>query len=415
MLTPSEQADFTYPIELAEVLRTRNYVIDLRILARERAYKQPAQRLALVDDLRNLLLARQAVFEDVLSPQGGDFLALVYETTDRLQHYTWSYLEDLISGQPFERTLVHDAVEAAYRAVDDCIGRTLSQAAGPETRVFMLSDHGFGPRRTLFHVDEWLARQGLLRYAGGKAGFRRLLKPYMNALKRLIPRRLLRRGRQAFAVSHVIDWANTQAYSGVSSEYGIYVNLTGREPYGSVATGPDYESVRTRIMENLRDVRDPHTGQRIVRAVYNREDFHHGPYVDQAPDILFELAPGYEPSSEVSARGVFSDVSGEGEGMHQPEGIFLAWGADIVTGSLTGELDLADLTPTILYSLGLPVPAGLDGRVLAEIFTAAFRTGHPIVQDTGATTVLPTAEASAYSAEDEAMLAERLQALGYLN
>lgn len=414
MLTPSEQSDFTCPSDLADALRARNYVIDLRVLALERSYKQPAQRLALVEDLRRVLLERQAAFEEVLWPRGADFLTVVYETPDRLQHWTWSYITDLLGERPFERTPIHDAVEATYRALDVCIGRTLACAAGPETRVFMLSDHGFGPRRRLFHVDEWLAGLGLLRYAGGKAGLRRLLKPYMAALKRLIPRNLLRRGRQAFAVSRVIDWAYTQAYSGVSSEYAIYVNTTGREPFGSVPPGSAYETVRGQIKNALRQLRDPQTGQPVVQAVFNREELYHGPFVDQAPDIFFELAPGYEPSSEVSAHGIFSDVSAEGEGMHQPEGMFLAWGPDIVAQQLDAQLALADLAPTIAYALAAPVPAGLDGRVLSEIFDPAFTQAHPVTFDTEIAPAAPAASA-VYSAKDEALLEERLQALGYLN
>lgn len=432
MLTPSEECDFTWPVGLATALRDRDYTIDLRVLKREREYRRPEQRLALVNDLRRVLLERQAVFEDLLLPRGADFVIVVYETPDRLQHWTWSYLADLLGDAPFSRTAIHDAVEAAYRSLDDCIGRTLAAAAGPDTRVFMLSDHGFGPRHTLFHVDCWLAEQGLLRYAGGKAGVRRRLKPYMTWVKRLIPRSLLRRGRQAFAVNRIIDWEHTQAYSGVSSEYAIYVNRLGREPFGIVPAGPACDEVRRQIKDGLRRLVDPRTGRPIVTAVYDREELYHGPFVEQAPDIFYELAPGYEPSSEVSQEGVFRDVRAEGEGMHRPEGIFLAWGPGIAAGRLAGQPILADLAPTILYSLGLPVPADLDGRVLTEVFTPDFVATHPLV-------TVPASEAAparpgqvpnggstsgraggdetgpVYTAEEEALIRERLQGLGYLS
>ena len=426
MLTPSEESDFTWPAGLAPALRARGYTIDLRVLKREREYRQPAQRLALVHDLRRVLLERQAAFEELLLPRGGDFVMIVYETPDRLQHWTWTYLADLLGDAAFARTAIHDAVEATYRSLDDCIGRTLAAAAGPETRVFMLSDHGFGPRHTLFHVDCWLAGQGLLQYAGGKAGFRRRLKPYMSWLKRLIPRGLLRRGRQAFAVNRIIDWAHTQAYSGVSSEYAIYVNRVGREPFGIVPDGPAYEAVRRQIKEGLRRLVDPRTGRRVVAAVYDREELYHGPFVEQAPDIFYELEPGYEPTAEVSPEGVFRDVTGEGEGMHRPEGIFLAWGPGIVEDSRqpapwpvpwTAQGRLADLAPTILYALGLPVPEDLDGRVLTEVFTPDFVAAHPLViepaaaaDETGAVAAEPV-----YSAEEEALIQERLRGLGYLS
>jgi predicted AlkP superfamily phosphohydrolase/phosphomutase len=426
MLTLSEESDFTWPPELATELRARGYVIDLRVLKRERDYKAPDQRLALVNDLQRVLRERQAAFEEVLLPRGGDFIMVVYETPDRLQHWTWRYLEDLLGDAPFERTAIHDAVEATYRALDEGIGRTLARLAGPETRVFMLSDHGFGPRHTLIHVNQWLADQGLLRYAGGKADVRKRLKPYMARLKRLIPRSLLLRGRQTFAVSRIIDWEHTQAYSGVSSEYAIYVNRQGREPHGIVPDGPAYESLRQRIKDGLRQLRDPRTDRAVVRAVYNREEVYQGPFacpgqsrIEQAPDILYELEPGYEPSSEVPQGGVFRDVRDEGEGMHQPDGIFLAWGPGIATGRLPARPILADLAPTILYALGLPVPAGLDGRVLAEIFLPAYTNAHPVTMDDGgdelSAMASPGVSQQVYSAEEEALILEKLKDLGYLS
>ena len=416
MMTPSEESDFTYPADLAAVLRSRRYVIDLRVLKQERDYRAPEQRLALVNDLRRTLEDRQAALEETLLPLGGDFIMVVYETPDRLQHWTWRYLDDLLSlsgPRTFERTPIHDAVEAAYRAVDAALGRTLARAAGPQTRVFMLSDHGFGFRHTRVHVDQWLANQGWLTYASGKADVRKQLKQYMGWVKRFLPRGLLLRGRRAFAVNRIIDWAHTQAYSGVASEYAIYINRRDREPYGSV-TDADVAALRREIKARLLELVDPRQGQRVARAVYDREEFYQGPFTDQAPDIVYELAPGYEPTSEVSAGRIFSDVTAEGEGMHQPDGIFLAWGPDIAAQRLGPGLGLADLTPTILYSLGLPVPQGLDGRVMKEIFTAAYQAEHPI--NLGAETeaaIEPRQQV--YSVGDEALIAEKLRNLGYLD
>lgn len=420
MMTPSEEVEFTWPAELADQLRARHYTIDLRILKRERDYRAPEQRLALVDDLRRILLERQAVLEELLLPRGADFLMVVHETPDRMQHYTWRYLEEslgLNGRQLVSPTALHEVVEATYRAIDDCIGRTLEQAAGDGTRVFFVSDHGFGPRHTRVHIDQWLANQGLLRYASGKADVRRMLKPYMGALKRLMPRRVLLRGRQAFAVNRIIDWSHTRAYSGVASEYAIYINLAGREPYGIVPAGGAYDALRREIQTGLLQLTDPRHGQRVVTAVYLREEIYHGPFVDQAPDIVYELAPGYEPTSEVSPGRIFSDVSDEGEGMHQPDGIFLAWGPAIRGGELAAPVYLPDLVPTLLYALDLPVPTGLDGRVLEDIFTPNHLAAHPLQRtDRAAQLALPDpAHAPALTAADEASLHERLTALGYLS
>lgn len=417
MMTPSEAVAFATPPELADVLRAREYVVDLRVLAAERAYRKPVERLALVNDLTDVLLKRQAALEEVLWPPAVDLLVVVYETPDRLQHWTWSYIADLLGSGAFERTPIHAAVEAAYRALDACMARTLDLAAGPETTVIVMSDHGFGPRHTRIHLDEWLAREGWLAFAGSKAGLRRRLKPYMRTVKRIVPRPWLHAGRRAFSVPEIIDWSRTVAYSGVSSEYALYLNVAGREPYGQVAPGRAYEELRTAIMERLLRLEDPRTGGRVVTAVFRREELHAGPFVELAPDFLFELAPGYEPSSEVSAAGVFSDVGGEGEGMHLPDGIFLASGPGILSQSLAERRTLADVAPTICYVMGLPVPEGLDGRVIEQLFDSGRRSARPVTYEPAADEVpLRTADTGGTrTADDEALLEERLRALGYLD
>jgi hypothetical protein len=59
------------------------------------------------------------------------------------------------------------------------------------------------------------------------------------------------------------------------------------------------------------------------------------------------------------------------------------------------------------------VPADTDGRVLAEMFTPGFRAGLPVASAPAGT---PTAQpaAVALTGEDEAVVAQRLRELGYL-
>ncbi len=75
-------------------------------------------------------------------------LVVVFETTDRLQHWAWRAITELIANDgSLVRTPLHEAVEACYRELDRVVGRLLDEATGPETYVFFVSDHGFGPLR----------------------------------------------------------------------------------------------------------------------------------------------------------------------------------------------------------------------------------------------------------------------------
>src|SRR5439155_1757979 len=79
------------------------------------------------------------------------------------------------------------------------------------------------------------------------------------------------------------------------------------------------------------------------------------------------------------ARPVLLDRLGPDGGVraHRPQGILFARGAGLEGGAL-GELAIVDVAPTLLYSLDLPVPDDLEGRVVSEAFTREFAASRPV-------------------------------------
>lgn len=59
------------------------------------------------------------------------------------------------------------------------------------------------------------------------------------------------------------------------------------------------------------------------------------------------------------------------------DGVFVLWADGTRPGALD-RAELADVMPTLLYALGLPLPRDLDGRVLTASFTSAFLARHPL-------------------------------------
>ena len=79
------------------------------------------------------------------------------------------------------------------------------------------------------------------------------------------------------------------------------------------------------------------------------------------------------------------------------------------------EAHIADVLPTLLYALNLPIPDDIDGQVLENIFTQTWRETHPIeIQDHGAIEMLLSQSEANYSAAEQALLHERLKSLGYV-
>jgi hypothetical protein len=105
------------------------------------------------------------------------------------------------------------------------------------------------------------------------------------------------------------------------------------------------------------------------------------------------------------------------EGTHRPNGIFIARGPDIEVGQQIQPLSILDITPLLLYFLGLPVPKDLEGRVPTEILRTATLMSHPAERQ-GVTKSLqdeadePREDAS--DEEKEALMAQ-LKLLGYMD
>lgn len=109
-----------------------------------------------------------------------------------------------------------------------------------------------------------------------------------------------------------------------------------------------------------------------------------------------------------------SDVQGgEAAAWHRDEGVFAIAGPGVKRGEALAPVSILDVTPTILWLLGLPVAEDMAGRPIREAFEAAFVARHPL-------RTTPTFESEERSpthvveGEEDAAIQERLRALGYL-
>jgi predicted AlkP superfamily phosphohydrolase/phosphomutase len=210
-----------------------------------------------------------------------------------------------------------------------------------------------------------------------------------------------------------VDWQRTVAYA-MGHVGQIYLNRRGREAQGIVADGAEYEAARERVVAALRQLTHPETGQPLLDQVIYGPDVTHGPYADQAPDLhlVFDgyrciAFPLFATNTEVITRQIRGD-----SGCHRSNGIYVGAGPAFRQGGASDGRRIIDLAPTVLHLLGLPVPRGMDGRVLRGDLSPDFLETHPVrfVQagDDGGD------EEMALSEQETAEIEERLRALGYL-
>ncbi len=70
------------------------------------------------------------------------------------------------------------------------------------------------------------------------------------------------------------------------------------------------------------------------------------------------------------------DVSGTHEAA--PDGFLMAYGASVLRGRRQARSSVVDVTPTILYFLGLPIGRDMDGYAQTDLFQPSFTGERPI-------------------------------------
>lgn len=320
--------------------------------------------------------------------------AVLFDGVDKLQHLCWRFIAATPETQwqePWERR-AFDLCREYFRRLDSIVEQICAKA-GPEARVFIASDHGFGPTQQVFHVNAWLERQGYLSWATGHDAA-------------TADDALLGVGRVA-RHTFQMDWTRTRAFATTPTSNGIYITDV---PGGS---REEYLVIRERISEELRRLRHPDTGQRVVRQIYAREEAFAGPFMSMAPDLTLELHDGGLVSILPSPT-VFSERPTVA-GAHRPVGVFLARGPGIRAGATSPELSILDVAPTVLYSLGLDVAEDYEGAVPDSIFDAGVLERQPVARAVAGTPIAQDlAPLAALDAEQEAIVMRRLQELGYV-
>jgi predicted AlkP superfamily phosphohydrolase/phosphomutase len=336
----------------------------------------------------------------LMAHKPSDLMAILFDGPDKISHMGWRFLDPAFfpdTPSAWERK-IRDLCFEYFQALDGFLAEIIS-AADPAVRIFITSDHGFGPSRIVFRVNSWLHSQGYLTWKTLDG----LDEKSREGAEKVIERHFV-----------LLDWDKTTAYARTVTSNGIYIR---------VAKGPDdkgvpadrYDAFRTELIEKLSAIQDPATGQPIIRHVWTKEEVFPGPHNAQAPDLTLVM----QDHSFVSILNKNPIVyhRPEIEGTHFPEGIFLAQGPGIRQGVRLSPLSILEAAPCLLYSLGLDIPSDFEGRLPEDVFEQAFLKKHPPVA--GEPTRLPDSYAlkvgkKAPDADEQAQIYKQMKALGYI-
>jgi predicted AlkP superfamily phosphohydrolase/phosphomutase len=185
----------------------------------------------------------------------------------------------------------------------------------------------------------------------------------------------------------------------------------------------EYEPLLKLISDKLKELKDPRTDEPVIKRILRREEIFHGPYVNEAADLIldcwetshFSTSHSFpedmvRPAVEIRERK--PSTGSEWGGTHRRDGILIAQGKAFKKDAEIQGARLIDMAPTILYLMGQPVPEDMDGRLLEELFEPAFIAGNPV--HVGGSEGLGGGQGAQYSDEEAAIVEERLKALGYM-
>jgi predicted AlkP superfamily phosphohydrolase/phosphomutase len=302
-----------------------------------------------MDDLYRAFDDRAQVILNRIDSRQWDLLVGVIESTDRVQHMMWRLIDP---GHPMYNAALAakfgDSIEDVYRRSDRFVGEVLERI-DPSTTVLIVSDHGFHSFRYSVNLNTWLVEKGYMVLHGQQPGDKKLDDLF---------------GGGTFWEN--VDWTRTRAYAMGLGQ--IYFNLKGRESKGIVNEGDEYARLAGELSKDLLEMRDPGTGDRIVRSVYTR-DVYSGPYLRNASDLQVGMEEGYRTSWQTALGGappgiVYPNMK-KWSGDHGAYDYQTTAGVLVSSRKIGGApARIIDVAPTVLKYFGVAIPKDIDGKPL---------------------------------------------------
>lgn len=328
-ITPDNTKEYTYPAELREEIESKfgPFIFDA-------AYRTE-DRDQILREIYEMTSRRFDVMGDLMRRKPWDFFMFVEIGVDRVQHTFWKYMDKEHHlhepGSRYENVIID-----YYKYLDERIGR-LIESAGEDTMILVVSDHGAKRMKGVFCINEWLIEQGDLA--------------------------LLETPKRGAAIEKTaVDWPATKAWGWGGFYARLFLNVEGREPKGIIKP-EDYEKERDALAGRILNIRGPEGEKWETRIIKPNEYFEEvrGDY----PDLMVYFDDLYWRSAGTLGYGtqyLFENDTGPDDAVHAQEAVYIFYDPRNKR-CLRKDIDILDVAPTLLDSLGLPIPGDMKGKI----------------------------------------------------
>ena len=310
-----------------------------------------------------------------------DFFFCSFDQSHQAGHLLWHLVDPAHRGHDAAADAdLRDALPAIYRAVDASIGMLIERLPD-EARVFVLTPHGMGPNYVSDPTSTILERGGWLVRRSGDRLDRSLRRSLWSLGRRVVPTRIRLAARNRMPqegllgdmqLAHV-DWSRTRAFA-LPSDLTAYVrvNLSGREPEGTISPGREYDDVCDELVSAFSSLVHVGSGLPATEKVIRCDELLGRPVDGALPDVCAVWA-NHGPVRQLTSP-VFGTIDlpfdDPRTGTHRHGGLVIGRGPGIAAsnGGVLGENagTLLDIAPTALSLLGVEPPDQLVGTPLVD-------------------------------------------------
>ena len=313
-ITPDAKGDYTYPKELKGEIESLigEYPFDVVFRTKNKA--------KLRDDVFDMTEKHFKVFEHLLKSKDWDFAMHVEIGLDRVHHAFWRYFDP--SHHLYEPdSEFKNVIPDYYKLLDKWLGRFMDMI-DDDTLLIVASDHGAKAMKGAFCVNQWLEKEGYLRFKKKPAEGEKIQNANVN-------------------------WKKTKAWGWGGYYSRIFFNVKGREKEGIIKPKNLPKEIE-KLKKKIKELKGP-AGEKWDNLVYTPFELYENPKGQLSDLMVFWDNLSWRAAGTVGHKSMYllENATGPDDGVHDWDGLFMVYNKKENQGR-EENLKITDIFPLAL-------------------------------------------------------------------